>query len=293
MEKTGRCSSVGLVIALSMRQTCCFFLDSSVLFSSFFGKFKSRIEKFWSARKINGIPCYISSSVEKECDERMEDILNFIGEDILLLKMHIGGEKCKTQHEIILGEQDLILIELLIKDRFNELSQKAKSEGRRIPELEQEFLRTLEESLVEFLEGKFKENASLRMNEIDNFLARCLDEFLVIKEAFKEYRKGLGQITEVEPDSKMVESVKKLGVPTKDSSHIVSAMQYAEKKKLSTVFVSVDYRTILCFQEELYQNFKVQASDPIYAYYHLKNQEDFKNMVRSRSQNRQSSIVAY
>ena len=276
-----------------MRQTCCCFLDSSILVSDFFGKFKSRIEKLWNIRKIHSIPCYISSSVEKECNEKMDDILNFIGDNILLLKMHIAGEKSKTQHEIILGEQDLVLIELLIKDRFNELSQKAHSEGRQIPEIEQEFLRTLEEELVDFLEGKFKESASLHMEEIDNFLAKCLNDFLFIREAFKEQRRSLSQMIEVEPDSRTVENIKRLGIPTKDSFHIASAMKYALSNKLSAVFVSVDYRTILRFQEDLYQNFGVQACDPVYAYYHLKNQEGFRSMVFSRSRNRQSSIATY
>jgi hypothetical protein len=276
-----------------MRQTCCCFLDSSILVSSFFGKFKPRIEKFWNNRKIHNIPYYLSSSVEKECNDKMENILDFIGDNILLLKMHIAGEKSRTQHEIMLGEQDIVLIELLIKDRFNELSQKAHSEGRQIPEIEQEFLRTLEESLADFLEERFKENASLRMEEIDNFLAKCLDDFLFIKEAFKEYRKSLTPIIQVEPDPKMVENIKKIGVPTKDSLHIASAMEYALSHKLSAVFVSVDYRTILCFQEELYQSFGVQVCDPVYAYHHLKNQEAFRNFVLSRSHKRQSSITAY
>jgi hypothetical protein len=251
------------------------------------------MEKFWNSRKIHNIPYYISSSVEKECNDKMNAILDFIGDNILLLKMHIGGEKCRTQHEIILGEQDLVLVELLIKDRFNELSQKARLEGRQIPEIEQTFLRTLEESLVDFLEEKFRETAALHMEEINNFLANALNDFQLVKEAFKEYRKRLCPIIEIEPDHREADPIKKIGVPTKDSLHIASATKYASSHNLSAVFVSVDYKTILCFQEELCEKNGVQVCDPIYAYHHLKNQEAFKNLVLSRSRSRQSAITAY
>lgn len=223
----------------------------------------------------------------------MNDILDFIGDSILLLKMHIAGEKSRTQNEIVLGEQDLVLVELLIKDRFNELSQKAHLEGRQIPEIEQQFLRTLEESLVEFLEGRFRESASLHMEEIDNFLAKCLSDFTIIQEVFKEYRRRLCPIIDIEPDTGEIDNIKKIGIPTKDSVHIASAMEHALSHKLSAVFVSVDYRTILCYQEELYQKLAIQVCDPIYVYQHLKNQEAFKSLVLSRSRNRQSAITAW
>jgi hypothetical protein len=206
--------------------------------------------------------------------------------------MRLAGEKSRLQHEIILTEQDILLIELLIGDLFKELSEKARSKGREPPEIEQTLLRMLEDALVDFLEQRFKENASLSIDELEVFLARCLDDFLYIKDAFNIQKKHLAQKIDVTPDSKIVDEICKLGVPRKDSIHIASAMQYAFSNNLSAVFISVDYKDIVNFQEKLYMRFKIQVCDPIYAYHHLKNEKTFKDLVDSRSRKIQHSIVA-
>ena len=276
----------------STQQYCCF-LDSSILVSNFFGKFTSRIERFLNIKTKYAVPCYISSSVDGECEEKINNILDFIGDNITLLEMRLAGEKTRTQHEIVITEQDIILVELLISDLFKELSQKAREEGRQVPEIEQQFLRILEESVVDFLEEKFKENASLTMKELGNFLAKCLDDFVNIKEAFRIQRKSLAQKKDITPDSRIVDEIKKLGIPTKDSYHIASAIDYAASNDFSAIFISVDYKTILNFREELYKQFKFQVCDPVYAYHHLKNEEVFRDLIDFRSLSRQSSITDY
>lgn len=272
------------------KQDCCF-LDTSILISNFFRKFTDKIEKFLSVKAKYNIPCYISSSVEAECKEKIGKVLNFLGDNILLLRMRLAGEKTRIQHEIILTEQDILLIELLVGDLFKELSEKAKSEGREPPEVEQTLLRTLEDSLVDFLEQRFKENASISIDELEAFLAKCLDDFLYIKEAFDIQQKSLVQKLEISPDSKVVDEICRLGIHRKDSIHIVSAMQYAFSNNLSPVFISVDYKDIVNFQEQLYLLFKFQVCDPLYAYHHLKKEETFKELVDSRSRRRQYSLV--
>jgi cysteinyl-tRNA synthetase len=231
-------------------------LDSSILISDFFEHFKPRIEKLFVLKSRYNVNCRISSSVEEECLEKLENLLNFIGENTTLLKMHIAGEKSRNQNEIIIEEPDIILIELLMRDRFNKLSQKARTEGRPSPEIEQELLRILEETLVDFLEEKLKSSAILRMEEIDAFLAKCLKDFLQIRNAFREQMKQIALKTDIDPDSELVDEIKKLGIPKKDSIHIASAMQFAATNNLSTVFVTVDYKTIINFQEQLYNQFK-------------------------------------
>lgn len=166
------------------KRDCCF-LDTSILISHFFGKFGDKMEKFLTTKEKYGIPCYISSSVENECEERIGRVLDFIGESISLLRMRLAGEKTKTQHEIILTEQDILLIELLMRELYRELSQKAKSEGEEIPEIEQTLLRTLEDSLVDFLEQKFKEDASLSIIELEVFLAKSLNDFWISRKHLK------------------------------------------------------------------------------------------------------------
>lgn len=228
------------------------------------------------------MPCYISSSVKEESIEKIKEILDFIGDSVFSLRMHVAGEKSKTQHEIILMEPDIFLIELLTGDLFKELTNKAISEGREPPDIEQEILRTLELSLVDFLEQKFRERASLSIVELDNFLAECLDKYLDIEEAFNIQMKTLTQEIPIDPDPLLIQKVCRIGVPEKDGGHIASAMQYAFSNNLSTVFISVDYKHIVSLQAELYEQFKFQVSDPVYAFYHLKNEDAFRELVRSR-----------
>jgi len=228
------------------------------------------------------VPCYISSSVKDECDEKIRELLDFVGSSIVSLRMHIAGEKTKTQHEIVITEPDILLIELLVGDLFKELTEKAKTEGREPPDIEQNLLRLLEGSLVDFFEQEFKKHASLSMEELESFLAQCLDKFLYIEEAFHLQMKSLTQKIQIDPDSTVINEINRIGIPKEDGTHIASAMQYSLSNKTSTVFVSVDYKHIINFQVQLYERFKFQVSDPVYAFYHLKNEDVFRDVVALR-----------
>jgi len=243
---------------LSAGKSKCCFLDASILISNFFGKFKNKLEKFLTTKVKYGIPCYVSSSVEDECNERIVRVLDFMGESMSLLRMRLAGEKTKTQHEIILTEQDILLIELLMRGLYRELSEKAKSEGEEVPEIEQTLLRTLEDSLVDFFEERFKE-------------------------AFKVQKKTMAHKKDITPDSMLVEEIHRVGVPKKDAAHVASALQYISSNTLLGVFVSLDYKHIVNFQEQIYEKFKFQVCDPVYAYWHLNYEETFRELIESRS----------
>ena len=244
------------------------------------------MDKFLGMKAKYGIPCYISSSVDEECKEKIDEVLDFIGENILLLRMRLAGEKSRAQHEILLTEEDNLLIELLASDLFKELSEKARLEGREPPEIEQTLLRTLEYSLVDFLEEKFKESASLSMEELEVFLAGILDNFLLMKEAFYIQKKELAQKINITPEPQIVKDICDLGIPEEDSRHILSAMQYKFNRNLPTVFLSFDYKHVVNFQEQIYIRWKFQVCDPLYAFYHLRYEKAFEELVNSRSPKR-------
>ena len=248
------------------------------------------MDKFLSMKAKYNIPCYISSSVDEECKEKIEEVLDFIGDNILLLRMRLAREKARTQHEILLTEEDILLIELLTGDLFKELSEKARLEGEP-PEIEQNLLRSLEYSLVDFFEQRFKENTSLSMKELEVFLAKVVEDFLLMKEAFNIQKKELAQKIDITPEPDIVKDICDLGIPEKDSRHILSAMQYKFDRNILTVFLSFDYKHVVNFQEEIYMHWKFQVCDPLYAYYHLKSEKTFEELVNSRSRQRQSSIV--
>lgn len=249
------------------------------------------MDKFLSMKAKYKISCYISSSVDEECKEKMEKVLNFVGQAIPLLTMGLAAEKARTQHEILLMEQDILLIELLIGDLFKKLSKKAGLEDREPPEIEQMLLRTLEYSLVDFLEQRFKEDASLSMEELQVFLAKILDDFLTMKEAFNIQKKELAKKIDITPEPEIVKDICKLGIPKKDSRHILSAMQHTFSNNLTAVFASFDYKHIVNFQEQIYLHWKFQVCDPLYAYSHLRNEKTFEELVNSRSRKKQSSIA--
>ena len=249
------------------------------------------MDKFLSVKAKYNIPCYISSSVDEECKEKIDEVLDFVGDNILLLRMRLAGEKARTEREILLTEEDILLIELLMGDLFKELSEKARLEGREPPEIEQSLLRTLEYSLLDFLEQKFKESASLSIEELEVFLAEVLNNFLFMKEAFNIQKKELAQKIDITPESGIVKDICKLGIPEKDSRHILSAMQYAFNRNVSTVFLSFDFKHVVNFQEQIYLHWKFQVCDPLYAYYHLRNEKTFEELADSRYRKKQSSIV--
>lgn len=264
------------------RRRECFFLDTSVLISNFFELFKDKLEKFFGIVSKYKIPCYISSSVERECRKKIKSLLEFIGESILLLKMRIAAEKTKEQHEAILMEPDILLVELLISDIFRELTEEAKLKGREPPQIEQNMLRTLEHSIVDFLEERFRTHASLSLDELDVFLAECLKAYVEIEDAFNLQLRSIAQNIPIDPDSRLVDEISKTGIPDTDSTHVASAIQYSISEKLSTVYVSLDYRHIINFQMQIYEKFKFQVSDPTYAFYHLRHEEAFKKLIELR-----------
>lgn len=92
----------------------CFFLDTSVLLSEILNQNTSRIEKIKKDVRFSAVPCYISDSVVRECKQKIEDTVNFLG-NIIRTTIKLGLEESRRDRGVSItspiASEDIIALE--------------------------------------------------------------------------------------------------------------------------------------------------------------------------------------
>jgi len=222
-------------------------------------KFKNDIEQ-------NSIPCYISNSVKRELEGKIEDTLKFLGETLKeLIKYYLEGGKKRRGLPLNspLNSDDIISLEKF----FIRIHSRR---GRGIETLPAPAY-AIEEWVVSFLNEKIMEGE--RIN-IDEFLTELTQTLLVasanIESRYEELitfeREYIKESNEV-PDKAVIDSLRNIGIHDPDATHIASAEKHIATEP--TVFITNDYGTILNRQAEIRRLVNLFCCDPIYGVYHL------------------------
>lgn len=246
----------------------CFFLDTVTLLSEILKENISRIAKFKQDVSLHNIPCYICDSVEKECYEKVESTINFLGTVIREgINIHLQESRRKrripttspmTPEDVIALRGIFSLLHGAIKATHISLSNP---------------ISIIEEWAVTFLGKKLEQGVQIGIPE---FLTKLLKEILALTSSIQNpydelvsFERSFATRVSVGVNAKIVNSLKRIGVHDPDATHLASAFNYQRSKKEKTVFVTLDYKTILAKQFGINRLLKIVCCDPLYAIYHL------------------------
>lgn len=246
----------------------CFFLDSCVAFAEMLGENREVMEKFKTDVQRRDIPCYLSDSVVAECERKLNSSQIFF-ERVFQTVAEAHFNECRKQRGMKpddpLCKEDYLIFASL----FTEL-RKAMSPILAKP------LRTLEIKMVLALEDMFRRADKLEFSVfLREFIAQTMVQAAILKIQKVKYitnEQGFFKKKSIAPDKgisgKLLASVhcsKYNRFHGDDSDHISSAWAYRQSTGEITVFVTLDFRSVLFYAEEISKIINLWCADPLYA----------------------------
>jgi len=245
----------------------CFFLDTVTLLSEILKENISRIAKFKQDVSLHNIPCYICGSVEKECYDKVESTINFLGTVIREgIRIHlqesrrnrrISTASSMTSEDVIALEEIFTMLHGAVKVSAISLSSP---------------LKIIEEWAVTFLGEKLEQGVQIGIPEfLTELLTRILTLTSSIQDPYDElvtFERSFAKKINVSVDASIVDSFKSVGIHEPDATHLASAFTHQSSNNEKTVFVTLDYSTVLSHKDEA-KSLGIVCCDPIYAIYYL------------------------
>jgi len=277
----------------------CFFFDVNILLDTVFYKAHDlaglrhergvrgeRLEKLLSDIEKYKIDCFASSSVYSKLSEIVSEVNASIADSARKLICYLREKKKPTSsssNELspFSMKSDIFLIEKFFRDEFRQLSREEEKEG----------LRRVEYLLVGHLEQALKNHGeTVRTQEIVSFIENLLVDINKWSDArntaMLQIRQDIQEKTIV-VDRGLQKTIKmEFFMSDEDSSHVGSAFQYQTKENTMVIFVSIDYKHIINWQEEIFSKLKLMCSDPIYAVHHLRHLSETVGVPRGTSSTR-------
>jgi len=246
----------------------CFFLDTTTILSEILKENMPRIDKFKKDVETNGISCYISDSVESECREKIQNTTDFLG-NIIRESIKTALEESRKKRKILttvpITHEDIIALEEL----FSALHGTARQILRETPLLSP--VRIVEEWVVTFLGEKLQQRVT-----IDEFLVELVKKLLALTSSLQDsydelvtYERRFAKKINISVDTRITNSLKNIEIHEPDATHIASAFSHQTTSKEKTVFVSLDYASIIRKQTEIKKQLNIVCCDPLYAIHHL------------------------
>jgi len=247
----------------------CFFLDTCVIFSEILKENRARIEKFKKDINNHSVQCYISASVNRECEEKLEATLDFIG-NMVRESVHGALEESRSNRGISmtdpLASEDMIALDEL----FRALQDVART-IRPLPLLSP--VSVIEEWVITFLEKKLEEGTQLGVPE---FILELVKGLLVltssIQDAYDElvtFEMRFIRKTAEALDIPVINALRRTGIHDPDTTHISSALSHQAESNEKAVFVTFDYYSIISMREDIKRLTGIVCCDPLYAIYYL------------------------
>ena len=249
----------------------CFFLDTTVVLSDIFQESTRtfRVEKFKRDLRLYNVPCYVSVSVKEEIYEKVQETSDFLGDQVRKTISH-GLEDSRGKRKIQITKpidsNDVKALETLFS-YYHAYMKKTKN-GFPLPSP----IVSIEEWCIGFLEEKLGEVTF----DAKQFLRELVKKLLELTGSFEdsyynllEFQKGYLKVDEVSPDASTIERLESKGIHHPDSVHLASAIAHRNISKQRTIFVTFDYSTILANRRHLWNSFKIESSDPLYAVHYL------------------------
>lgn len=235
------------------------FFDANIILGEVLGQFRTKIEKLKRDVREKGIACFASSSVIEECDKRITGTVNFIGQYIIeFLKLWFEEKGLPPSTQIS---------NIDIRDLENFLN----FYGRR--NLLNDPITEIESWMVNELEKLRKEQPSL---DINTFIVKMTAEVLKAASSVQLRYSSLKTtgtfitIKTIIPDNRIVDELKNMaGLHDDDAEHIASVSSYQLSNMSTSVFVTLDRRTVLFYKDAIFKIAKANCCDPIYAIHNV------------------------
>lgn len=243
-------------------------MDTSIILSEILKENTLRIEKFKKDVNTYGIPCFICDSVKLECDKKIENTLNFLG-TVVRESVKFALEECRRIRRISIDSpitsEDIIALEKLFSSLYG------ATRATELPLMSP--IRIIEEWTVAFLGEKLEQKAS---TSIPQFLVELIKKLLaltsLIQDPYDElvtFETSFARKISVTVDQPIVDSLHRIGIHEPDATHIASAVAHQTNNNEKTVFVTLDYGSIIAKQDEIKRVVNIVCCDPLYAIYHL------------------------
>jgi len=247
----------------------CFFLDTVIILSEILKENVPRIDKFKKDASLYGIPCYICNSVEQECDEKVEATLNFLG-TVLREGVRVHLEESRKKRGISIASTITSEDVIVFGEIFSLFHRAVKAAKLSLSNP----IRIIEEWAVTFLGEKLEQGVAI---EISQFLTELVKKILKVTSSIQDpydelvtFERSFTKKIGIAIDPSIVDSVKGIGIHDPDATHLASAFSHQTSKNEKTVFVTLDYTSVLSKQDYIKRLLNIVCCDPLYAIYHLK-----------------------
>lgn len=243
-------------------------MDTSIILSEILKENTLRIGKFKKDVNTYSVPCFICDSVKLECDKKIENTLNFLG-TVVRESVKFALEESRRIRRISadspITSEDIIALEKL----FSSLHGAARA--TQLPLMSP--IRIIEEWAVAFLGEKLEQEAS---TSIPQFLVELVKKLLALTSSIQDpydelvtFETSFARKISITVDQPIVDSLDRVGIHEPDATHIASAVVHQANSHENTVFITIDYGSIIAKQDEIKRVVNIVCCDPLYAIYHL------------------------
>lgn len=246
----------------------CFFLDANIILSDILKENTPRIEKLKKDSSLHNIPCYVSDSVGKESYKKVQQTSNFLGK---IVRETIQYSISESRRKRSIPPTDPITSGDIkaLEDLFSAYHDAIRTTriGLSSP------ISLIEEWAISFLGEKLDQRTTITISQFLTELVKKLLELTSSIEDLYDYlvtfQRGFVKTKNIALDSRVVSSVKTLGIHEPDCDHIASALMYQTRTGEKTVFATLDFSSILDKRHEIVKQLGIDCCDPLYALHHL------------------------
>jgi len=246
----------------------CFFLDTCIILSEILKENTSRIEKLKKDSNFHNIPCFISNSVKQESYEKVKQAANFLAEtvrDTIQYSLLESRRKRNIPPEDPIISDDIKALEELFSYYHNAVRTTKK--GLPSP------VSILEEWAITYLGEMLDKGVALK---IPQFLLELIKMLLKLTSSLEDsydqlvtFERGFLKIKSEILDANAITALQNLGIHKPDYLHLASAFSHQTSTNEKTVFVTLDFASILNKRHLIKKNLKMDCCDPLYALHHL------------------------
>lgn len=241
-----------------------FFLDACIILNRVFSEDVNRTKKLFDDMNKKSILCYLSESVDTQCNIKIINTVNYIGDTLRQFLIGALQYLLKQQNrnlDDLFENNDIDIIEEVFITIYEDYELKATA-------------KSLEEHIINIIENKIKNgeafsfsnliiSITMEILRLSNLIQdRYENMFLMIKPKINIY--------EEKPDSKIVIDINENyhNINSPETIHLASVFKYEEKEKNKAVFITVN-NEILKSRVSLNKKYKIIVSDPLYAIHKL------------------------
>jgi hypothetical protein len=246
----------------------CFFLDTCIILSDILKENTARIEKLKKNVSFYNIPCYISDSVKQEICKKVQDTSDFLGNTVReTIRYHLEESRKKRNipFKDPITSDDIKALE----DLFAYYHNAVRTTKVALPSP----VDLIEEWTISFL-GEMLDKGTVIT--IEDFLRELIKKLLELTsyiedsyDALVTFQKGFIKTKNITLDSRIIDALQNLGLHRPDCEHIASAIIHQAETKEKTVFVTLDFNSILYMRDLIRKQFNMECCDPLYALHHL------------------------